>query len=91
MFKNPPFPSVSLSFTLSAPPHIVTSLGHSELEDDAEEDAEGDDAKDDPDDDEVAGAASEALVFLRRRRRSFVTGGALSHRKLVGGPSNISI
>jgi len=65
--------------SLFPPPPNVTSLGHSELEDDSEEDAEGDDAEDNPDHDEVAGAAPEALVLLCRRRRSFVPGGALPH------------
>merc|ERR1719278_1726827 len=82
-FKNPlhfHFLSTNIS------PPIVTSLGHGELEDDPEEDAEGDDAKDDPDDDEVAGAAAEAVVLLRRRRRRLVAVVPLPHRELAGGP-----
>ena len=66
------------------------SLGHGELEDNAEEDAKGDDAENDPDDDEVAGAAAEAVVLLRRRRRRLVAVVPLPHRELAGGPSGLA-
>merc|ERR550517_2384345 len=67
---------------LSLPPN-VTSLGHGELEHDAEEDTKGDDAQDDPDHHKVSRAASEALAFLGRGRRSFVARRTLPHGKLA--------
>ena len=63
------------------------SLGHGELEDNAEEDAEGDDAENDPDDDEVAGAAAKTALLLRWWGRRLVAGGALAHWKFTWGPA----
>jgi len=64
----------------------LRSLGHGELEDNAEEDSEGDDAENDPDDDKVSRAAAETALFLRRWGRRFVAGGALPHWKFTWGP-----
>ena len=78
-----------LLFNFTFPPQLTTrSLGHGELEDNSEEDAEGDDAENDPDDDKVAGAAAETALFLRRWGRRLVAGGALPHWKFTWGPAS---
>ena len=64
------------------------SLGHGELEDNSEEDAEGDDAENDPDDDKVSRAAAETALFLRRWGGRLVAGGALPHWKFTWGPAS---